>query len=185
MVGAAIGLLRTEDTHMPKLSDLQLILLTSANRRQSGHVLPVPDSISGAGARLKNSFASLLKRSLVSEVDSAEADQVWREEGEQRFGLVITDAGRRAVGDGVEEGGSPASTEEPAAVSNARTPTKQDRILELLRRGQGATLDELTGATGWLPHTTRAALTGLRKKGMKIEKAKRHDVTCYRIGETA
>lgn len=29
----------------------------------------------------------------------------------------------------------------------------------------GASLDELAGATGWLPHTTRAALTGLRKKG--------------------
>ena len=35
--------------------------------------------------------------------------------------------------------------------------------------------------TGWLPHTTRAALTGLRKKGHAIEKTRRGDVTCYRI----
>jgi hypothetical protein len=170
---------------MPKLSDLQLILLTNANRRENGHLLPVPDSVSGAGARLKKSFGSLLKRSLVIEVEPAATDQVWREEGEQHFGLVITDAGRNALSDGAGEGSSPVLTAEPVAAAKTRTPTKQDRILELLRREQGATLDELTGATGWLPHTTRAALTGLRKKGMKIEKKKRDDVTCYRVGATA
>ncbi len=36
-------------------------------------------------------------------------------------------------------------------------------------------------ATNWLPHTTRAALTGLRKKGHEIERSKRDDTTCYRI----
>jgi hypothetical protein len=40
-------------------------------------------------------------------------------------------------------------------------------------------------ATGWLPHTTRAALTGLRKKGHVIEKTKRDDATCYRIEAVA
>ena len=34
-----------------------------------------------------------------------------------------------------------------------------------MQRKTGATLDDLVEATGWLPHTTRAALTGLRKKG--------------------
>ncbi len=33
---------------------------------------------------------------------------------------------------------------------------------------EGATLDELIGATGWLPHTARAALTGLRKRGYDV-----------------
>ncbi|HKX80142.1 MAG TPA: DUF3489 domain-containing protein [Novosphingobium sp.] len=41
----------------------------------------------------------------------------------------------------------------------------------------------MVDATGWLPHTTRAALTGLRKKGHVIEKSKRDDVTCYRVVE--
>ncbi len=36
--------------------------------------------------------------------------------------------------------------------------------------GRDATLDALIEATGWLPHTTRAALTGLRKKGYVIER---------------
>jgi hypothetical protein len=36
-------------------------------------------------------------------------------------------------------------------------------------------------ATGWLPHTTRAALTGLRKKGHAVDRRKRNDVTCYHL----
>ena len=35
--------------------------------------------------------------------------------------------------------------------------------------------------TGWLPHTTRAILTGLRKKGLQVEKLKVDGVTRYRI----
>jgi hypothetical protein len=41
-------------------------------------------------------------------------------------------------------------------------------------------------ATGWLPHTTRAALTGLRKKGYAIQKSKNPDgVTVYRLDKDA
>lgn len=58
-------------------------------------------------------------------------------------------------------------------------------IIALLLRPEGATLAEMTEATGWLAHTTRAALTGLRKKGHTIEKTKRGDVTCYRIARVA
>ncbi len=68
---------------------------------------------------------------------------------------------------------------EPAAESVIDTPpqpqrrTKQAILLELIGRGEGATLEQLTSATGWLPHTTRAAITGLRKRG--------HDVQCQRV----
>ncbi len=73
---------------------------------------------------------------------------------------------------------------EPAVDPSAsKGPSKIGTVLELLRRHQGATLAELVEATGWLPHTMRAALTGLRKKGHVIDKFKRHDVTCYRIAE--
>jgi hypothetical protein len=40
-----------------------------------------------------------------------------------------------------------------------------------MQRTEGATLDDLITATGWLPHTTRVALTGLRKTGLAIETA--------------
>ena len=51
--------------------------------------------------------------------------------------------------------------------------------------GGRATLDELVAATGWLPHTTRAALTRLRQSGHAIHKAKDdQNRTVYRITET-
>ena len=60
--------------------------------------------------------------------------------------------------------------------------TKQARVIALLERDSGASLDELVAATGWLPHTTRAALTGLRHKGFVLTKSKREDgTTVYRI----
>jgi hypothetical protein len=72
------------------------------------------------------------------------------------------------------------NAKQPAAQS-APAKTKMAIVIDLLRREQGATLDELVAATDWLPHTTRAALTGIRKKGNAIEKSKRDDKTCYQI----
>lgn len=70
---------------------------------------------------------------------------------------------------------------EPEKKAAPRSESKIARVIALLQREQGATLEELVHETGWLPHTTRAALTGLRKKGHTLEKTKRGDVTCYRI----
>lgn len=51
--------------------------------------------------------------------------------------------------------------------------TKLSLLLELISCEQGATLQDLTSATGWLPHTARASITGLRKRG--------HEVCCKRV----
>lgn len=59
--------------------------------------------------------------------------------------------------------------------------TKIAAVIALLNRKRGATLGEMVSATGWQPHTTRAALTGLRKKGHTIERDQRDEKTCYRI----
>jgi hypothetical protein len=62
------------------------------------------------------------------------------------------------------------------------TPTKSTIVQELLARDGGASLPELCEATNWLPHTCRAFLTGLRKRGRSLEKAKRDDgATFYRL----
>ena len=55
----------------------------------------------------------------------------------------------------------------------------------MLERPDGATLAELIEATGWLPHTTRASLTGIRKMGDVVERGKRGDVSFYRIVSAA
>ena len=51
-------------------------------------------------------------------------------------------------------------------------PTKIEKILKLLHRPDGASLAQLQKTTGWQPHSVRAALTGLRKKGHNIERDK-------------
>ncbi len=63
----------------------------------------------------------------------------------------------------------------------AKRQTKTDLVLGLLRRPEGATINQLVGAMGWLPHTTRAALTGLKKKGHKVVATKVDKATCYTI----
>ena len=59
--------------------------------------------------------------------------------------------------------------------------TKQGLILAMLRSEHGASLAELVEAAGWQPHTTRAALTGLRKKGHAVTKDRADGVTRYSI----
>jgi Protein of unknown function (DUF3489) len=55
-----------------------------------------------------------------------------------------------------------ARPENGARAAAPRDGSKLALVIELLRRANGATIVDLTQATGWLPHTTRAALTGLR-----------------------
>jgi Protein of unknown function (DUF3489) len=72
------------------------------------------------------------------------------------------------------------------APSEAPRPgSKLAEVLALLGRERGASLDELIGATDWLPHTTRAALTGLRKRGYPIERSRQDRATRYRVGASA
>ena len=50
--------------------------------------------------------------------------------------------------------------------------SKSNLVLQMLQRSEGATIAQLVAATGWLPHTTRAALTGLKKKGHQVTSGK-------------
>ena len=51
-------------------------------------------------------------------------------------------------------------------------PTKIETILKLLHRPNGASIAQLQKAAGWQPHSLRAALTGLRKKGHAIKRGR-------------
>lgn len=65
------------------------------------------------------------------------------------------------------------TAEHPAtAAAPVKLQSKADLVLSLLQRQEGAKIDQLVAATGWLPHTTRAALTGLKKKGHVIASEK-------------
>ena len=54
--------------------------------------------------------------------------------------------------------------------SKPKKPSKTAHVLTMLAHPKGASLDALCKATGWQPHSTRAALSGLRKAGHVIER---------------
>jgi hypothetical protein len=73
----------------------------------------------------------------------------------------------------------PAGARATAADGANIRPTKQSLLLDLLREDGGVSPATLAEATGWLPHTTRAALSGLRKNGHAIVRSKVDGVTHY------
>lgn len=73
---------------------------------------------------------------------------------------------------------------EPATVPT-KSPTKQSQVIDLLRGEGGVALAAIVDATGWQPHTARAALTGLRKQGHAIERSKIDGETRYAIKASA
>ena len=67
----------------------------------------------------------------------------------------------------------------------ARATSKTSRILELVRRPAGATLEELQAATGWQAHSVRGFLSAVlgQRMGLKVNSTKRSDGTRrYRVG---
>lgn len=77
-------------------------------------------------------------------------------------------------------GAEPAATNEK---DQGRGPSKIAAVVALLERPEGATIADMVEATGWLPHTTRAALTGLKKKGYEITSVKAGGVRTYRAAD--
>ena len=190
---------------MAKLTDSQLIVLSAAAARDDGSAV-IPAKMNKAAASKVGS--SLVARKLMREVKAKPGIPVWREDEDGRpISLLITKAGRAAIGIGEGNGANETATASVDAKakrlgSSKRRPSgrgqprvegmptpragsKQALVIEMLGRRSGATLDALVEATGWLPHTTRAALTRLRKRGFSIERTHEGDASVYRIVGTA
>lgn len=89
----------------------------------------------------------------------------------------------------------PATTANPDAPSASKEnwPSTANQVLEIPGTGKlgrlaaavaqhdGATMQELVEATGWLAHSIRAALSRLRKRGMPIILADRNGRKTYRV----
>jgi Protein of unknown function (DUF3489) len=106
--------------------------------------------------------------------------------------LVVTDAGMRAVG--VEPASAPKAKRtgrakaarkkgDAKAPRAARADSKQARLIEMLKRKEGASIDEIVKAFGWQPHTVRGAIAGALKKklGLHVISEKVDGRRVYRI----
>ncbi|MCS6921119.1 MAG: DUF3489 domain-containing protein, partial [Elioraea sp.] len=63
---------------------------------------------------------------------------------------------------------------EPGAQRKPREGTKQDTVLAMLRREEGATIAQICEATGWQQHTVRGFCAGLRKRqGIEVKALER------------
>ena len=141
------------------------------------HCLAAPETMKGAV--VSKAAAELVKLGFAREIHAKPGTPLWRrDETGRSFALKLTAAGLKAIA--VDEG--PRDAIEPGAASQAqllleakngvslddvgrRAPTAAPRdgsklalMIDLLRRADGATIVDLTQATGWLAHTTRAAI---------------------------
>ena len=78
------------------------------------------------------------------------------------------------------------STESISTHADAPRPhSKIERLLAMLQTGTGASLEDMTEATGWLPHTVRAAMSGLRKRGFAITRHVEGNTSVWTVARTA
>jgi hypothetical protein len=195
-----------------KLSDTQLVMLSTAAQRDD-RSLTRPESLKGGAAHkvtTKLITAGLVKEVKAKAgmpVWRRDAQNA------QSYALKLTAAGAKAIAvtpDGAETPAAdgerqrkdvdqsptlapPARTAAEAfaahsaqALANPRAPrvgTKLAGAIEMLRTTEGVTIGELAEAMGWLAHTTRAVLTGLRKRGyaLALDRSDARRGSAYRI----
>jgi hypothetical protein len=64
----------------------------------------------------------------------------------------------------------PRAAREPGGARKPREGTKQETVLALLRRAEGATIAQICDATGWQQHTVRGFFAGLKKRqGIEVQ----------------
>jgi hypothetical protein len=204
-----------------KLSDTQLLILSSASQR-AGHTALLPPNLKGSAA--KKVVERLLNEKLLQELRAKDDMPVWRRGDDNRpYSLRITKAGLRAIE--VEEvaetpdnnaaadpndvaapdvSTQAKSSERPgrakrlgakktatvsaratkASSDQVKPDSKQDKIVALLQRPEGATLDVLVKETQWQKHSVRGFLAGTVRKKLKLPllSEKIDGVRTYRIG---
>ena len=182
-----------------KLTDAQLGMMSAAAQRED-RCLAAPETMKGAV--VNKAGAKLVKLGFAREIRAKPGVPLWRrDETGRSFALKLTAAGLKAIA--VDE--EPQDVIKPGEASpqllpEAKNGVRQDDVgrhaptaapregsklallIDLLRRADGATIVDLTQTTGWLAHTTRAAITGLRKRGYAVTR-ERSDAgeSVYRI----
>ena len=79
----------------------------------------------------------------------------------------------------------PSSAKRSARPEAERATNKQDQVIAMLRQPEGATIDDIVGATKWQRHTVRGMIAGALKKrlGLRMASEKEERGRVYRISE--
>jgi hypothetical protein len=95
---------------------------------------------------------------------------------------AATPARRKAKA--AKRGKATATEPAPAEKPTPRAGTKQAQMIDLLRRPEGATVEQIAAATGWQHHTIRGAISGALKKklGLTIEATRTREVGPNKTG---
>jgi Protein of unknown function (DUF3489) len=195
-----------------KLSDTQLAMLSTAAQRDDRNLTP-PEKLKGVAARRVGAklIAAGLVREVKAKAGAPVWRR--DEQNGQFLALKLTAAGARAIAVDPEDDAEPAGDGHRPEVGLVRSPelaqpgrtaadvlappsphrlasprapragTKLAVAIETLRAIEGATITELSEAMGWLPHTTRAVLTGLRRRGyvLTLDRSDERRGSAYRI----
>jgi hypothetical protein len=196
---------------MTKLSDTQLVILGAAARRADLSILPLPDSLKLKGGALAKVMDSLRNRGLIRVLggDGGPEREVITSQGMAAIGVEMEDDEAPA---GATEPEAPApSTEADSEAAPAkrkasrkakaaptgtepeaqltgkpipRAGTKQAKMIEMLKRPEGATVEQIAAATGWQHHTIRGAISGALKKklGLTVEATRTREVGPNKTG---
>ena len=90
-------------------------------------------------------------------------------ESDQNYALKLTASGTKID---VDQSNGPNQLPNSMTANTSKSPresTKLKKLIELLSREDGGTNEYISRTMNWLPHTTRAALSRLRKRGFIIE----------------
>jgi hypothetical protein len=200
------------DHPMTKISDTQAVILSAASQRDDGAVLPLPETLKLKGGALAKVLGSLKAKGLIDHIGAPRGDdppplRITRA-GLQAIGVETEGDTPEAATPG-DTGATPADAA-PAALDGPATPpkrrgkakeptagkaaptekptpragTKQALLIELLKRPEGATVEQIAEATGWQKHTIRGAISGALKKklGLTVEATRTREASPYKTG---
>jgi hypothetical protein len=195
-----------------KLTDTQLMMLSAAAQRNDRYLVAAPNLKVTAAQKIASKLIGAgLVREIRAKAGAPVWRR--DDDAGLSYALRLTAAGANAIatdessepGHGDDEGdlrenvaSARSSSEEhsapdpssvgekgtaPRRSSFPRGGTKLAQVVELLQQDRGASIAELIVVTGWLPHTTRAALTGLRKRGFvtAIDRSDKERGSIYRV----